>query len=789
MSKKNILPIIPIKGNVALPLITKNIEVGKKTTLKAVDFASKESEASVVIVPIKQSSEGEVKVKDFLEFGTITDFSVIKKWENNALTLKLSPKFRVNINKVWKDSENDFWMCEFEEVNTIFDLNEEDKKEIASYITDQAKDNKEWEKYLHVNLENNNDEINYELLLDSIVNDFASGKIVQNPDFILSPSLKNRWAILKNILSSDEDEMIVQPNNVASEAQARANVEHVINKKLKDKMDKQQKEYYLREKMRIIKDELDEEDSENDKNSIEGYKNRLAKEPFPIEVKNKILASIKRIEAMQSGTPEWNTEKNYVDWMMSIPWWEESEDLTDLQFAQDILDKHHYGLKKVKQRIIEYLAVKTKTSSLKAPIITLVGPPGVGKTSLAKSIAEAIGKTFVKVSLGGVKDESEIRGHRKTYVGSMPGRIIQTMKRAKVKNPLFLLDEIDKMASDQRGDPASAMLEVLDPEQNKEFSDHYIEEPYDLSQVMFIATANYAQDIPEALYDRMEIIDLSSYTEIEKMKIAKDYLVDKSVKEHSLSKEELTFTDSALEEIIKYYTREAGVRQLERHINSISRKYIVKLLNKELTNLIVDPKVVNEFLGKRIFDHTEKQNESQVGVVTGLAYTQFGGDILPIEVSLYPGKGNLVLTGKLGDVMKESATIALTYVKSNNEKYGIDSKIFENNDIHIHVPEGAVPKDGPSAGITITTALISALANKPVSKEFGMTGEITLRGNVLPIGGLREKSISAARSGLKTIIIPIKNEKDLDEIPDEVKSILKIIPAEKYEQVFDIIFK
>ncbi|PPE06253.1 endopeptidase La [Mesoplasma corruscae] len=789
MSKKNILPIIPIKGNVALPLITKNIEVGKKTTLKAVDFASQESEASVVIVPIKQSSEGEVKVKDFLEFGTITDFSVIKKWENNALTLKLSPKFRVNINKVWKDSENDFWMCEFEEVNTIFDLNEEDKKEIASYITDQAKDNKEWEKYLHVNLENNNDEINYELLLDSIVNDFASGKIVQNPDFILSPSLKNRWAILKNILSSDEDEMIVQPNNVASEAQARANVEHVINKKLKDKMDKQQKEYYLREKMRIIKDELDEEDSENDKNSIEGYKNRLAKEPFPIEVKNKILASIKRIEAMQSGTPEWNTEKNYVDWMMSIPWWEESEDLTDLQFAQDILDKHHYGLKKVKQRIIEYLAVKTKTSSLKAPIITLVGPPGVGKTSLAKSIAEAIGKTFVKVSLGGVKDESEIRGHRKTYVGSMPGRIIQTMKRAKVKNPLFLLDEIDKMASDQRGDPASAMLEVLDPEQNKEFSDHYIEEPYDLSQVMFIATANYAQDIPEALYDRMEIIDLSSYTEIEKMKIAKDYLVDKSVKEHSLSKEELTFTDSALEEIIKYYTREAGVRQLERHINSISRKYIVKLLNKELTNLIVDPKIVNEFLGKRIFDHTEKQNESQVGVVTGLAYTQFGGDILPIEVSLYPGKGNLVLTGKLGDVMKESATIALTYVKSNNKKYGIDSKIFENNDIHIHVPEGAVPKDGPSAGITITTALISALANKPVSKEFGMTGEITLRGNVLPIGGLREKSISAARSGLKTIIIPIKNEKDLDEIPDEVKSILKIIPAEKYEQVFDIIFK
>jgi ATP-dependent Lon protease len=417
-----------------------------------------------------------------------------------------------------------------------------------------------------------------------------------------------------------------------------------------------------------------------------------------------------------------------------------------------------------------------------------VGPPGVGKTSLAKSIAEAIGRNFVKVSLGGVRDEAEIRGHRKTYVASMPGRIIQAMKRAKVKNPLFLLDEIDKMSSDQRGDPASAMLEVLDPEQNAEFSDHYIEEAYDLSEVMFIATANYPENIPEALYDRMEIISLSSYTEIEKMSIARDYLVPKVLKEHALTTGEIEFTDEAIDELIKYYTREAGVRQLERLLSSISRKFIVKLLNKEVEHLVTNRKIVNEYLGKRLFEHTDKQEDSQVGVVTGLAYTQFGGDILPIEVNYFPGKGNLTLTGKLGDVMKESASIAYDYVRANYQKFGIKKEIFENNDVHIHVPEGAVPKDGPSAGVTITTAIVSALSGRPVSKDIGMTGEITLRGIVLPIGGLREKSISAARSGLKKILIPMKNIKDLDDVPDEVKAVLEIKGIERFEQTFEEVF-
>jgi len=445
-------------------------------------------------------------------------------------------------------------------------------------------------------------------------------------------------------------------------------------------------------------------------------------------------------------------------------------------------------LTKVKDRILEHLAVVQKTNSVKGQIITLVGPPGVGKTSLARSIAEAMGRNFVKVSLGGIRDEAEIRGHRKTYVGAMPGRIIQSMRRSKVKNPVFLLDEIDKMASDYKGDPASAMLEVLDPEQNQEFSDNYIEEPYDLGDVLFIATANYPQDIPEALYDRMEIINLSSYTEIEKLKIAKEYLIPKVLKEYNLDVKTLTFTTQALEEIIKYYTREAGVRQVERYLSTVARKFIVKELNEELTQLEVTPKIVNEYLGKRIFDFTKKQESAQVGVVTGLAYTQYGGDILPIEVNYFPGKGSLVLTGKLGDVMKESAAIAYDYVRSNYQKFGIDKEIFENNDIHIHVPEGAVPKDGPSAGSALTTAIISALSGKSVSENVGMTGEITLRGHILPIGGLREKSISAARSGLNQILIPAENLKDLDDIPDEVKKVLKITPVKEYEEVYQAIF-
>ncbi|WP_031542923.1 endopeptidase La [Mesoplasma photuris] len=764
-------PIFITRGVFVYPGQSETVEVGRKQTQEAIKFAIEKHDGNMIVLSQKKVMDNDPSTDEIFENGTSSRVNLTKEWKDGTLTVEILSQTRVKVKQITE--ENGIYFAEVEAI--IFDKTklEDQKLSIISVLQELANTTPGVKSEIEQFLEMDDAEfsINIEHVIDSIAKSLP---------FL---SIENRNAIL------GEADLLKRVNLLVTNSAKKdvsKEVEADINKKLKEKMDAQQKEYYLRERMRIIKEELEDEDSE--KSVMEKYKERLENEPFPKVVKERILTAISRFENMQSASAEANVERNYIDWMMSIPWWQETEDIQDLKFAKSVLDKHHYGLDKVKDRIVEFLAVKQKTKTLKGQIITLVGPPGVGKTSLAKSIAEALGKEFVKISLGGVKDEAEVRGHRKTYVGAMPGRIMQTMKRAKVKNPLFLLDEIDKMASDQRGDPAAAMLEVLDPEQNYEFSDHYIEEPYDLSKVMFIATANYPENIPEALYDRMEIINLSSYTEIEKMKIAKDYLVAKVLEEHALTNEEISFKDEAFDELIKYYTREAGVRQLERLISTISRKFIVKQLNEELKTLVVDAKVVNELLGKRIFDHTEKQGQSNVGVVTGLAYTQFGGDILPIEVNTFPGKGNLILTGKLGEVMKESASIALGFVKSNYKEFGIDPEIFEKCDIHLHVPEGAVPKDGPSAGSAITTAFISAFTNKEVSRDIGMTGEITLRGHVLPIGGLREKSISAARSGLKKILVPFKNEKDLDEVPDEVKAVLEIVTVKDYKEVFAQVF-
>ncbi|WP_434336098.1 endopeptidase La [Mycoplasma capricolum] len=769
------LPVVVTRGIFILPTTSKTIEFGRTKSKNALNASVESYNNQVVVVSQESPLEEEPNLDHLFYLGTVANLSIKKVWKDGTISAELEYDQKIKIDEFIEENGVIYALGSvFEDKIPRTDIQKNKIKEILIELQEKHSFNTS-ELLLAFN---DNDLYKLNSLIYQIIDKMPLVSLNTKLLLIQSTSILEKLDLLKELIVNRPKPTIKLNNN--------SSVDSEINKKLKDKMDKQQKEYYLREKMRIIKEELEDESS--DASQLDKYKKRLEEEPFPEVVKEKILSSIKRIEAMQPGSAEVNVERNYVDWMMSIPWWEQSEDIDDLKYAQEILEKHHFGLKKVKERIIEYLAVKQKTKSLKGPIITFVGPPGVGKTSLARSIAEALGKKFVKVSLGGVKDESEIRGHRKTYVGSMPGRIIQALKRAKVKNPLFLLDEIDKMASDNRGDPASAMLEVLDPEQNKEFSDHYIEEPYDLSTVMFIATANYIENIPEALYDRMEIINLSSYTEIEKMHIAKDYLTKKILEEDQLTEDELKFTDEAYDEIIKYYTREAGVRQLERHLATIARKFIVKLLNGEISNLVVTREVVVEYLGKHIFEHTSKEEESQVGVVTGLAYTQFGGDILPIEVSTYAGKGNLTLTGKLGEVMKESASIALTYVKANHEKFGITKEKFDDIDIHIHVPEGAVPKDGPSAGITLTTALISALSKQPVSKDFGMTGEITLRGNVLPIGGLREKSISAARSGLKHILIPSKNVKDIEDIPQEVQDVLKITPVSKYEDVYEIIF-
>lgn len=560
-------------------------------------------------------------------------------------------------------------------------------------------------------------------------------------------------------------------------------IENSINNRVKKSIDENQKEFYLREKLKAIKEELG--DTPNGEDEVERFRSMIKDNPYPQNVKDKLTEELARYEMMPSTSPEANVVRTYLDWMTKLPWFEMTEDNQDITKVEQILDEDHFGLKKPKERILEQLAVKQMTQSLKAPIICLVGPPGVGKTSISKSIARALDRKFVKISLGGVTDESEIRGHRRTYLGSMPGRIIQGMKKAGVMNPVFLLDEIDKMASDYKGDPTSAMLEVLDPEQNSMFSDNYIEEPYDLSQVLFIATANDLGGIPEPLRDRLEIIELSSYTEQEKQMIAKDHLIKKELKNHGLTDEQLTITDEAIMYIIRHYTREAGVRQLERLIAAICRKSVLKILKKTTDHVVVEVEDLEELLGKAPFDHTKKQPKPQVGVVTGLAWTQFGGDILPIEVNHFKGSGKFIVTGQLGDVMKESASIALDYLKAHADKYNLNDIDFDKQDIHIHVPEGAVKKDGPSAGVTLTTAIYSAFTQKPVRDDVAMTGEVTLTGNVLPIGGLKEKSISAHRSGIHTIIIPKDNAKDIDDIPESVRKDLTIITADHIDTVLE----
>ncbi len=585
-------------------------------------------------------------------------------------------------------------------------------------------------------------------------------------------SLQQKQALLEEVDINKRMELLISMINGVKQL---ADVDNDINNKVRDAAEKQQKEYYLREKMKAIKQELGEDPSSS--TSEETIKEKLEKNPYPDYVKEKVRKELHRYEMMPESSIESSLIMSYIETLMNVPWYQTTTDNEDLDNVKKVLDEDHYGLEKVKKRILEYLAVKKMTGDLKAPILCFYGAPGVGKTSLARSIARALGRKFFKASLGGISDEAEIRGHRRTYVGSMPGRIIHGMTKAGVINPVFLLDEIDKVGGNNyRGDPASALLEVLDPEQNFAFNDNYLEEPYDLSKVLFICTANDISRVPGPLRDRLELIEVPSYTEIEKTKIAKGFLVPKQMKLNGLKEGDIEFEEDAFPEMIEHYTMEAGVRQLERLIASNCRKAVVEILTKPETikPIKIDAAKVQEYLGVEIFEGTKKEKENQVGVVTGLAYTDFGGDILPIEVTYFPGKGGLVLTGKLGDVMKESATIALDYVRANADKYGIKPEIFEKNDIHIHVPEGAVPKDGPSAGVAMTVAIISCLSGTPVSADVGMTGEVTLRGKALPIGGLREKSLAAMRSGLKAIMVPEDNKKDVAELPEEVKKGLEI---------------
>lgn len=760
-------PIVFTRGMYCFPGNSFQLEVGRKKSIEAIKLAENEYDGYVFIVSQIDPSIDIPNTNDVYQFGTLCHISMVKSRDDKSM--------RVTLEGIKRGK--------------IVDINQANNTYLANIITydDVVGDNLEEAALVRLVAKGIEDLIAiYPNMPQEVISEITKGVSAALLSDMVAQyfpmSIERKQMMLETLAINERLRLSLE--EIKKELEI-SDIESTINEMVQERINDNQREFYLRERIRALKEELGEDIEREDE--LQAIRKELAENPYPEDVRKKINDEIKKFEMMPPASSEANVVRTYLDWMIKIPWYQKTIDNSNLLEIEKTLDSEHYGLEKVKERILEYIAVMQKTNSLKAPIICLVGPPGVGKTSIAKSIAEALNKKFVKVSLGGVKDESEIRGHRRTYLGAMPGRIIQGMKKAGVVNPVFLLDEIDKMSSDYKGDPASAMLEVLDPEQNKTFSDHYIEENYDLSNVMFIATANYLENIPNELRDRLEIIQLSSYTEHEKVQIAKKYLVNKQIELHGLKKTQLKLSDDVLKFIIQNYTREAGVRQLERVIASLARKQVVNLMKEDKFKTL-NKGNVEKFLGKPIYSHSNKEQKDQVGVVTGLAYTAFGGDILPVEVTYFNGKGNLILTGQLGDVMKESANIALNYVKSNAKKYGINPKFFQENDIHIHVPEGAVPKDGPSAGVTMTSAIVSALTNKKADSLVGMTGEVNLRGNVLPIGGLKEKSISANRSGLKKIYIPKDNEKDIVDIPQEVKDDLEIVLVDQVDQIIDELF-
>ena len=759
------LPLVCTRGVVVFPNQEVIIDVGREKSTRAVEEAQEKYESQVVLVAQRDLALEEPDVNDVYSYGTLCQIKHIRRMDG-YLRVKFRGMQRVELHTIIND---DTLMSVTAEVKT--DIAQDPMEEVALV----RKIAKQFEEIEAVS----------QAIPKEMINDLAKGvsaPVLSDQIAQLFPfTLEKRQELLETLGVNERLYLILQ--EIESEKEL-SQIENKINDKVKTRIEESQKEYYLREKMRAIKEELgDVPDTDKD---VDAIRKRLEENPYPDSIKDKIRDELSRYEMLPAASGETGVIKTYIDWMMDLPWWQESRDNEDLNLASEILDADHYGLEKIKERILEYLAVKQMTNSLRAPIICLVGPPGVGKTSLAKSVARALDRKFVKISLGGVKDESEIRGHRRTYLGSMPGRFIQAMKKAGTVNPVFLIDEIDKMASDYKGDPASAMLEVLDPEQNSLFSDHYIEEPYDLSKVLFIATANYLENIPNALRDRLEIIELSSYTELEKIEIAKRHLVPKQIKENGLKTSQLKIDDEMISFLIRYYTRESGVRQLERVIATVCRKSVLAILKDNKRSIKVTKKLVKEWLGHEKFEYGKRETKDQIGTVTGLAYTSFGGDVLQVEVNHFEGKGKLVITGQLGDVMKESATIAYDYVRANAKKYKIQPEVFEKNDIHIHVPEGAVPKDGPSAGVTLTTALVSSLSDTPVKANLAMTGEVTLRGNVLPIGGLKEKSMAAHRCGITTIVIPKANVKDLDDVPATVKESVNFVPVERVSQVLDV---
>lgn len=750
------LPFLITKGLVVYPNMNEAVDAGRPYSMEAIRQAKANSNSLLFVGCQKEADKDDIKIPDDV-FETATLCRIVYSNEKDgSIKVRLIGSRRVLLSNI--RFEKGSYIAD----GSILEDEEGDANEELQLIA-KLSQSLTTSNFMNPNVVKNT--------LTSLQNGDSVGNVVDTIAQYLDFRVADKVALLAERNTNERLKILLR---LLDEQKQITQIEQKLDETVRERAEKSQKEYFLREKMKAIKDELGEGAGVND---VDAIKAKLEKNPYPENIKAKIKNELHRMEMMPDGSLESSLILNYIQTLINVPWFQRTEDNDDLSNVQKILDENHFGLEKVKKRIIEYLAVKQATGTLKAPILCFFGPPGCGKTSLAKSIAQALGRKFYKCSLGGVSDEAEIRGHRRTYVGALPGRIVQGMTRAGTVNPVFLLDEIDKVGgANYRGDPSSALLEVLDPEQNFAFNDNFLEEPYDLSNVLFIATANYLENVPAPLRDRLELIEVPSYTEIEKLKIAADFLIQKQMKANGLKEGDIVFAEEGIREMIEFYTREAGVRELERLVASCCRKAIVELIkNPSLPRPIkVDAEQVKKYLGVEIFEDTKKEKEPQIGVVTGLAYTEFGGDILPIEATHFHGKGQLVLTGNLKDIMKESCMIALDYVRANATKYGIPEEMFERNDIHLHFPEGAVPKDGPSAGIAITCAIISSLSGKPVNNNVAMTGEVTLRGKALPIGGLREKSLAALRSGIKTILVPEENKKDVDELPEEVKKGLTI---------------
>lgn len=759
-----VLPLLPLRGTLVYPTMVLHLDVGREKSIEALEVAMA-NDKLVFLVAQKAMDEDNPNEQDVYKVGTISEVKQLLKLPNGTIRVLVEGLHRAEI--ITYDEQKTY----IEATVGVLEEKEEDGLEEKALMRTLLQ---HFEQYVNLSKK-----VTHETYL-ATADISSSSELADTIASHLPLKVKEKQDILKTY---EAKERLMKLIAHIQDEKELLHLEKKINQRVKRSMERTQKEYFLREQMKAIQKELGDKDGKG--SEVETLREKIVESGMPESTKEVAFKELDRYEKLPANAAESGVIRTYIDWLLQLPWTETTEDILDVKRAEKILDEEHYGLEKVKERVLEYLAVQQLTNSLKGPILCLAGPPGVGKTSLARSIATSLNRNFVRVSLGGVRDESEIRGHRRTYVGAMPGRIIQGMKKAGTINPVFLLDEIDKMSNDFRGDPSSAMLEVLDPEQNHTFSDHYIEETYDLSKVMFVATANNLGSIPAPLRDRMEIIHIAGYTELEKMHIAKNHLLPKQLEAHGLKKGNLQVRDEALLAIVRHHTREAGVRSLERVLASICRKVARIIVTEKRKRITVTEKNLHDFLGKPRFSYGTKEKEDQIGVATGLAYTTVGGDTLAIEVSLSPGKGKLILTGKLGDVMKESAHAAFSYIRSKAEELNIDPQFNEKNDIHIHVPEGAVPKDGPSAGITMATALVSALTGRPVSREVGMTGEITLRGRVLPIGGLKEKSLSAHRAGLKKIIMPYENGKDLEDIPDSVKEDIEFVLVSHLDEVLE----